>query len=130
VIVYLSAGQLEHLHREQVRRYGGPSGLRDRGALEAACARPTMTFGGDDLYPDVAAKAAALMHSVVLNHPFVDGNKRVGAHAAVVFAAINGMECIATVEELVAITLAVARGDMQAEALAIWFRQRLRDAGS
>jgi death on curing protein len=128
VIVYLSAGQLGHLHREQVRRYGGPAGLRDRGALEAACARPTMTFGGDDLYPDVAAKAAALMHSVVLNHPFVDGNKRVGAHAAVLFAAINGKECTASVDEVVAITLAVARGDVPAEALAIWFRQRLRDS--
>lgn len=124
---YLSVDQLQHLHLEQLRRYGGSSGLRDRGLLEAACARPSMTFGGDDLYPDVAAKTAALMHSLVLNHPFVDGNKRVGAHAAVLFAAVNGQDCIATPDELFEVTMAVARGDLEVEALAIWFRQRLAE---
>lgn len=128
MIVYLSVGQIEYLHRQQIQHYGGPSGVRDRGALEAASARPTMTFGGDDLYPDIATKAAALMHSLVVGHPFVDGNKRVGAHAAVLFAEINGAECEATNEELVEITLAVARGEVPVESLAIWFRQRLRDA--
>jgi death-on-curing protein len=85
VTVYLSLGQALELHRVQIRRFGGSAGLRDRGALEAALARPQMTFGGEDLYPDVASKAAALMHSLVMNHPFVDGNKRVGAHASVLF---------------------------------------------
>ena len=78
---YLSLEQVLDLHRVQIRRFGGATGLRDRGALEAALGRPQMTFGGEDLYPDVAAKAAALMHSLVMNHPFVDGNKRAGAHA-------------------------------------------------
>jgi death-on-curing protein len=127
VIVYLSIAQLRHLHREQLRRYGGLAGVRDQGSLEAACARPAMTFGGEDLYADAPAKAAALMHSVVLNHPFVDGNKRVGVHAALLFAEVNGFECLATPDEVVDVTLTVARGDLQVEALAIWFRQRLRE---
>jgi death on curing protein len=126
MIVYLDVVQILDLHREQLGRYGGLGGLRERGALETAAARPAMTFGGEDLYPEVPDKAAALMHSLALNHPFVDGNKRVAAHAAVLFALVHGFECLATVEELVAITLDVAKGDVEVEALAIWFRQRLR----
>jgi len=126
VIGYLSIEQVVELHKEQLARYGGATGLRDRGGLESALARPAMTFGGEDLYADVASKAAALMHSLALNHPFLDGNKRVAAHAAIVFVELNGYEFVATPEELVAITLAVAEGKVQAEALAIWFRQRLR----
>ena len=124
--VYLSVEQVLQLHREQVATFGGGSGLRDRGSLESALARPAMTFGGDDLYPDVPSKAAALMHSLVLNHPFVDGNKRVGAHAAIVFVLANGWDFLATPEELIDITLAVAEGKVAVEALTIWFRQRLR----
>ena len=100
--------------------------MRDRGALESALARPAGTFGGEDLYPDIADKAAALMHSLALNHPFVDGNKRVAAFAAIVFAESNGHEFLSTPDELVETTLAVAEGTMAIEALAIWFRQRLR----
>jgi death on curing protein len=128
IVGYLSIEQVLALHTAQLRLYGGASGLRDRGALEAALARPAMTFDGEDLYEDVASKAAALMHSLVLNHPFVDGNKRVAAHAAIVFAELNDHEFLATSDELVEMTLAVAEGKIQAEALAIWFRQRLRTA--
>lgn len=126
MIVYLSVDQLLELHRLQLRRYGGLGGVRDRGALESAAARPAMTFGGVDLYEDIGAKAAALMHSLALNHPFVDGNERVAAHASVLFARFNGAECTASPHDLVEITLAVARGAVEPEALAIWFRQRLR----
>lgn len=124
--VYLSIEQVLKLHREQVATYGGGIGLRDRGLLESAVARPAMTFGGDDLYPDVPSKAAALMHSLVLNHPFVDGNKRVGAHAAILFVLANGWAFLAAAEELIDLSLAVAEGKVEMEALAIWFRQRLR----
>jgi death-on-curing protein len=124
--LFLSAAQLLALHQEQLRRYGGSDGVRDRGLLEAAAARPAMTFGGEDLYPDIAAKATALLHTLVLNHPVVDGNTRVAAHAAVLFALLNGEESLATSEELVTMTLATAEGRVAPEALAIWWRQRLR----
>lgn len=123
--LYLDVAQLLDLHRDQLQRYGGLGGLRDRHALEAAAGRPAATFGGDDLYADVPAKAAALMHSLALNHPFNDGNKRVAAHAAILFALVNGYECEASPDELAKVTLAVASGSMPVEALAIWFRQHL-----
>jgi death-on-curing protein len=125
LVFYLSVAQLEELHDSQLSHYAGATGLRDRGALEAAAARPAMTFGGEDLYPDIAAKAAALMHSLVMNHPFVDGNERVGAHAAPLFLALNGGLLAITPEQLEEVTLSVARGELDAESLAIWFRQRL-----
>ena len=124
--LYLSVVQLERLHQMQLQAFGGAAGLRDRGGLEAAAARPQMTFGGDDLYADVAAKAAALMHSIVMNHPFVDGNKRVGAMAAVLFLVVNAQRLEAPDEALVELAFAVARGEVSAEALAIWIRQRSR----
>ncbi len=126
MIACLSVEQVLALHRMQVGRFGGSGRLRDRAALEAAVGRPHMTFGGEDLYPDVAAKAAALLHSLVQNHPFVDGNKRTGAHALVLFLLANGHEPEFTPKELTAMTLAVARGELAAEAIAIWLRQRSR----
>jgi death-on-curing protein len=126
VTVYLSLDQVLELHQLQIRRFGGSAGLRDRGALEAALARPQMTFGGEDLYTDLEAKAAALMHSLVMNHPFVDGNKRAGAHACVLFLLANDVEPVFSAAVLTEVTLAVARGEVGAEALAIWQRQRSR----
>jgi death-on-curing protein len=126
VTVYLSVDQLLALYSVLIHAFGGRSGLRDRGALESAAARPAMTFGGDDLYPDLAAKAAALMHSLVLNHPLVDGNKRLGAAAAELFLRVNGAGLDASDQEFEAIALATASGDLKPEALAIWFRQRIR----
>ncbi len=126
--VYLSVDQILALHEAQVRHFGGAPAIRDRGSLESAAARPAMTFGGEDLYGDLAAKAAALMHSLVLNHPFVDGNKRVGVASAEYFIERNGHSLVASDEELEELTLAVAEGKVEAGALAIWFRQRLRAA--
>lgn len=122
---YLSVEQILALHRALVRAFGGAEAVRDRGALESAVARPAMTFGGEDLYGDTASKGAALMHSLVLNHPFVDGNKRVGVAAAESFFAFNGYSLDASDDQLETLTLDVARGEVQVEALAIWFRQRL-----
>lgn len=78
---YLSLAEVVELHRIIIEQTGGSSGLHDMGALESAMAQPRMTFGGNDLYPSLVEKAAALCFSLVKNHPFVDGNKRVG-HAA------------------------------------------------
>jgi death-on-curing protein len=126
VTVYLSIDQVLALHEDLVDAFGGIAALRDRRSLESALARPAMTFGGDDLYQDLADKAAALMHSLVLNHPFVDGNKRVGAAAAEFFLERNGHKLEASDDDFEAMTLAVAEGKVPVEALAIWFRQRLR----
>lgn len=84
-----------------------------------------MTFGGEDLYPDVAGKAAALMHGLVTSEPFVDGNKRVGAQAALLLLALNGARSEISSHDLEELTLSVAHRELDAEALTIWFRQRL-----
>jgi death-on-curing protein len=128
VTVYLSVSQVLRLHEKLIAVFGGPKGLRDAGSLDSAVARPQMTFGGEDLYPDTPAKAAALMHSLVMNHPFLDGNKRVGAMAMEFFLLVNSCELDAVDEEIEAVTLAVACGEVEAEALAIWLRQRTRRA--
>ncbi len=125
MIVYLSVDQVLALHRALIDRFGGSDGLRDGGALEAAVARPAMTFDGEDLYPDLASKAAALMHSLVANHPFVDGNKRVGVAAAELLLVLNGSVLTATDPDLEALTLATARGELDAERITIWLRQRV-----
>ena len=121
----LSEEQIVALHAALLRAFGGRAGPLDRGALQAAVGRPGATFDGEDLYPDPAAKAAVLMHSLIVNHPFLDGNKRVGVAAAELFLNVNGWILRGSDEELVAVTLAVARGDVPAAELAIWLRQRL-----
>lgn len=80
---------------------------------------------GEDLYREIREKAAALMHSLVSNHPFVDGNKRVGAHAALVFLVVNEWELAASPKELEDITMTLAQG-LDVESLTVWFRQRVR----
>lgn len=129
MIVYLSVAQVLALHQAQIKRFGGSPGVRDKGALESAVARPAMTFGGEDLYPDLPSKAAALMHSLVMNHSFVDGNKRVGVSAAELFVIANGWELPVSDVELEELTMTVARGELEIEPLIIWFRQRLIQQG-
>lgn len=124
--VYLSVDQVLALLADLVGAFGGLSAIRDRGLLESALARPAVTFGGEDLYPDAAAKAAAIMHSLVLNHPFVDGNKRIAVATAELFLTINGYTLTASDNELEEMTLSAAEGKVEVEALTIWFRQRLR----
>ncbi len=128
--LYLALDQVLRIHERQIERFGGSQGVRDQGALEAAIARPQATFGGDDLYPDIAAKAAALLHSLIANHPFVDGNKRTAAMSAELFLLFNGLELLADDDDLETATMAAARGELGAEELAIWMRQRLESIES
>ena len=96
---YLTVAEVLSLHRLLIAQTGGTAGIRDLGALQSAVTQPQMTFGGDDLYPSLEEKAAALCFSLVANHPFLDGNKR-AAHAAMeTFLMLNGSELNATVDE-------------------------------
>ncbi|MCG8919259.1 type II toxin-antitoxin system death-on-curing family toxin [Actinokineospora sp. PR83] len=98
--------------------------LRDRGALEAACASPRVSVGGVDVHTDVSAKAAALAWSLCKLHPFVDGNKRCTAIMLPYFCLTNGWDPKITPGELVAVTLEMARGQMHRDELAAWLRRR------
>ena len=123
---YLSFAEVLDLHGRVVVQAGGAAGVRDLGSLESAVARPRATFGGDDLYPDLAAKAAALGHALMANHPFRDGNKRVGHAAMEVFLVLTGFELAAEVDEAERVILDVASGRRSGEALADWVRAHLR----
>jgi death-on-curing protein len=92
--------------------------------LAAAVARPQASFAGQDLYPNLFAKAAALMESLVRSHPFIDGNKRVGITAAALFLLRNGRRLAATNADLEAFTLAVARGERSLPQIATWFAKK------
>lgn len=96
---YLTVNEVLDIYREVMRQSGEAMGIRDLGALESAIAQPRMTFGGDELYPTIAEKAAALGFSLIQNHPFVDGNKRTGHAAMEAFLVLNGYEIEASVEE-------------------------------
>ena len=122
---YLSFAEVLELHRLVVAQAGGAGGLRDLGALESAVAQPRATFGGVDLYPTLAAKAAALGHALALNHAFVDGNKRV-AHAALeTFLVLNGHELAAAVDAAEQQMLRLAAGEVSREQFAVWVAQHL-----
>jgi death-on-curing protein len=119
---YLSLLEVLHLHRQIVEQSGGKLGVRDLGGLESAIAQPRMTFGGEDLYPSLIDKAVALGFSIIMNHPFVDGNKRTGQAAMETFMILNGIEISAAVDEQEQIILAVASGNLGRDALVEWLR--------
>ena len=88
-MIRLSKSQVLLLHEQLVAETGGSPGLRDEGMLDSALNAPFQTFGGEDVYPSLQQKAAHLCFGLVKNHPFVDGNKRIGAHVMLVFLALN-----------------------------------------
>ena len=122
---YLELRELLQLHQLLLDQSGGMAGIRDLGALEAALAQPRMTFGGSELYPGVAEKAAALGYSLIMNHPFVDGNKRAGHAAMEVFLVLNGYEFQATVDEQERTILQVASGELGRDAFTAWLQAHL-----
>ena len=99
-------------------------------ALESALAQPQMTFGGEDLYPTLADKAAALGYALIQNHPFVDGNKRTGHAAMEVFLVLNGYEVRAAVDEQEQLILHVAAGETNREAFTAWLRSHVVERAS
>ncbi|MGI8587889.1 MAG: type II toxin-antitoxin system death-on-curing family toxin [Chloroflexia bacterium] len=117
---YLTRRDVLDIHLRAIRQSGGSPGIRDMGGLESAIAQPRMTFGGMDLYPTITEKAAALAYSLILNHPFVDGNKRVGHAAMETFLARNGYEIAATVDEQEHVILNVAAGEMGRDEFTAW----------
>lgn len=109
-IDFLSLDDVLFAHLDQIRRYGGDPGIRDVGLLESAIAQPQATFGSEWLHPFPFEMGAAYLFHIVRNHPFMDGNKRTGAVAALLFLDLNGIEIVAPPGALYDITLAVATG--------------------
>lgn len=120
---YLTLIEVLELHRRIIEQFSGASGIRDLGLLESAIAQPRMTFGGEELYPTLLEKAPAIGFSIIMNHPFVDGNKRTGHAATETFLVLNGMEIKACVEEQERMILAIASGKLGREAFVEWLQR-------
>lgn len=116
----LSKHQVLLLHSSLIEAFGGSDGVRDEGLLESALATPFQTFDGEPVYPSVQSKAAQLGFGLIRNHPFVDGNKRIGAHVMLVFLELNGIELHYNQQELIDIILSVASGETDRQGLLQW----------
>lgn len=127
---YLSLREILTLHERIASRSGGGVGVRDLGLLESAIAQPRQSFDGADLHSSIIAKAAALGFSLISNHPFVDGNKRVGHAALEVFLMLNGYELNASVDSQERVILAVAAGRLTREEFARWVADHVIEATS
>jgi len=126
---FVSLAEVLELYRRVVEATGGSLGIRDLHGFESALAQPRMTFEGDDLYPTVVEKAAALAFSLIKNHPFVDGNKRVGHAAMELFLLINGFEIRASTDEQEHLILHVASGEADRDELVDWLRRHIFEKG-
>ena len=105
---------------------GGSHGLRDLGLMESAVARPQASFGGKDLYPNIFLKAGALIHGLLRNHPFVDGNKRTSMYSAMTFLELNGYHFQAEQKEVVVFALKVENKKLEVEEIAKWLKEHTK----
>jgi len=116
----LSREQVLNLHSQLIAATGGTDGVRDYALLDSALQAPFQGFAGVDIYPTVQQKAARLAYSLIKNHAFIDGNKRVGAHALLIFLLLNKINLEYTQQELIDIVLAVAASECEIDDLVRW----------
>lgn len=121
----LTKRQIIQLHSQMIQQSGGTDGIRDEGLLDSALGQPFQTFADMDLYPTVIDKAVRLGYSLITNHPFIDGNKRVGTHAMLVFLDINGISLEYDDEDLIALILQIAAGKADDRNLNAWVRSHI-----
>ena len=124
--IFLSLSEVLEIHRDQIDRYGGDLGIRDLGLLQSALAMPAAGFGGRYLHTNLFDMAAAYLFHLTQNHPFVDGNKRTGAIAALVFLSLNGIEIEASEKSFEKTVMAVAEGKLEKSGVAEYFRKYSR----
>ncbi len=120
---YLTPEQVLFIHYRLIEEAGGRHGIRDLTLLQSALARPMATFDNNALYPDLFSKAASVMHSLIKNHPFTDGNKRTAIAAASIFLLRNNYSLKASNKELERFTLKVASENVELQEMAYWFKR-------
>ena len=120
---YITPEQVLFIHYRIIEETGGSHGIRDLALLQSALARPMATFDENDLYPDIFSKAAALMHSIIKSHPFMDGNKRTAITTASIFLLRNGYYLRASNKELERFTLKVTAKDVELHEITKWFQR-------
>lgn len=123
---FLTLDEVLAIHADQIRRYGGKTGLRDVALLQSALGTTETTFDGDFLHTDLFEMASAYLFHIVRNHPFVDGNKRTGLMVALVFLGLNGLELTADPEELFELVSGVSTGEVGKAAVAVFLNRHSR----
>ncbi|MCH5205601.1 MAG: type II toxin-antitoxin system death-on-curing family toxin [Oscillospiraceae bacterium] len=121
----LTEQQVVSAHSRMIEMTGGIDGIRDKGMLNSALNSPFQTFGGKDLYPTLLEKAAVICHSIIADHPFVDGNKRTGIHVMLIFLELNGIELQCTENELVELGLGAASGKLSYNDILTWLTEHI-----
>lgn len=121
----LTKAQVLSLHKELISRFGGAHGVRDFGLLSSALGAPLQTFAGQELYRSDLDKAAKLGHSLICNHVFVDGNKRIGVLAMMTLMELNGIRATYTHDELVSVVISVAAGELDYDGWLAWWRNHV-----
>ena len=111
------------LHERSIIDYGGMKGIRDPGMLESAIARPFQIFSGNELYPEAIQKAAALAESLIINHPFMDGNKRTGALTMIAFLNHAGYKLAASSDNLYQMIISISTGQLKFEEIVKWLKE-------
>jgi death-on-curing protein len=120
---YLGLDEALAIHAHQIARYGGTPGIRDRALLEKALAMPKATFGAELLHPSLPEQAAAYVFHLVKNHPFLDGNKRVGLACGLAFLRLNGLRLVAGEDELVDLILGIATGTVSKAEVSVFIAE-------
>lgn len=121
----LTKVQIIRLHKDLIAESGGSYEIRDDGLLDSAINAPFQSFGGAELYPTILEKASRLGFGLIKNHPFVDGNKRIGAHVMVVFLALNHIELVYEDKELIDLILNIASGSKSEKHLLNWLQNHI-----
>ena len=125
-VKYVTVEQAIFYQQKIIKETGGSLGLRDLGLLDSAISRPRASFSGKDLYPKVLDKAAALFHSMILNHPFLDGNKRTALAVLHEFLKQNGYKLAATQQELIELPLLIERKEMNLNQITKWLKEHTK----
>jgi death-on-curing protein len=123
---FLALDEILALHADQIRRYGGRAGIRDLELLRSALGMPEVSHGGTYLHPSAVEMAAAYLFHIVRNHPFVDGNKRVGLIAALVFLGLNNLTLDADADALFDLVVGVAAGTLAKAEAAVFLQEHAR----
>lgn len=121
-ITFLTLMEVMAIHQNQIDNYGGSLGMRDKGMLDAALAQPESSFAGNYLHPDIYSMAGAYLYHIVMNHPFIDGNKRVGTVSALIFLELNDYELEVDSDLLEEVVMKVAASKLSKEELIEFFR--------
>jgi len=124
-MIYFTKNQILLLQKILIQQFGGVFGIRDENLLDSAVETPFQTFGGQDLYPTLIEKSARLAYGLIKNHPFLDGNKRIGAHAMLTFLKANNFILNCTDDELIKIIFGVADNSLTYEKFLNWLESHI-----